>query len=296
MCAMRRVCGVCVVVAFSAAGAAEQDAPVTEPPSIEAMDEAQAAAILDDGIENRRLDELLPLVKKAIQTEHRPTLQWRLAQASMGYYESRRDLPDAVKLAGYSSIEKLMSECMAQKGPPHCELFYGAALGRAGTVRGILSSLRALKPIESTWLRGLQRCAGHPEYQLERSPLEAYYYYALGALYRLLPDWWIIKLISGVRGDLDKAIALQRKSLAMRRDPSTVLELGVTLVCSGHRRDIAAHLEEGKQLLQVVLTMPTHDKLDDLDHRAAAYLLRNPRAACGYSRDKMQDLGATPKE
>ena len=256
--------------------------------------EKDACRWLDVRITGRRVSESLSVIDRLLETETRPEVQWRLTQAVIVYYEARPKAPDAEKLKAYGAAERLMRKCMAAGGPPHCEFFLGATIGRQSTVRGIMSSLRSLRPIESTWLAGLRRTTNHPEYQLDGAPLESYYYYALGMLYRILPDWWIIKLIAGVRGDLDKAIAYQRKSAAMRPEISTQMELGVTLMCSGHKRSRAADMQEGRVLVEGILGMKPADPLDELDQQAARFLLAHPKKTCGYSRDKMQDVDSKP--
>ncbi|MEW5852812.1 MAG: hypothetical protein AB2A00_28775 [Myxococcota bacterium] len=268
------------------------DQPGTPFPS---EDETRACRWLDVRIEQRRRQELFPHVFTLAEKEARPQVQWRLAQAIMGYYEFHREAPDKEKLRGYTAAERLMRDCQARKGPPHCEFFLGAAIGRQATVKGVMSSLRALRPIEGVWLTGLERSKNRPDLLLDGSPIESYFYYALGALYRILPDWWIIKVITGVRGDLDKSISMLRKAVAMRPDTATWLELGVALTCSGHKRDNPAHLSEGKKILQDVIGMPRKAEYDAVDQQAARHILEHPRSACGYSRDKMQDVESQPR-
>jgi len=208
----------------------------------------------------------------------------------VSHYEVHNDLPDAERLKAYETAERVTRACIAAKGPPHCEFFLGSSLGRQATVKGLLGSLRLLRGLEATWTSGLERSKGRPEYVMDGHPLEAYFYYALGVMYRVLPDMWLVKLITGVRGDLDKAIAFHRKSAALRPDLSTSLELGVALMCSGHKRDNAAHMKEGRTLVEGVITRPAKTALDGVDQRNAKFLLENPKKACGYSRDKMQDV------
>ncbi|MEW5849507.1 MAG: hypothetical protein AB2A00_11870 [Myxococcota bacterium] len=254
-------------------------------------DEAAAIAWMDERFPKSAYPELYEAIKGSVDTEKRPEIQWRIVRTLINYYEMKRTAPDAEKLKVYAAAERLSRECIAKAGDkvPHCYLYLGISLGRQGTVKGVLKSLRLAKEVEQSWLKGLSLSKGKP-YKLDKDSLESHFYYVLGIFYRIVPDWWIVKVVAGTRGDKQKSIEFHRESVRLRPDVATHLELGVSLMCRGYKEDDDAQFSEGKKTLENVLKMPAKDELDRIDQRNAQTVLNKPKLACGYSRDKFQDV------
>lgn len=236
-------------------------------------------------------DAIYKAIRPLAEKETRPELQWRYARGIVNYYEGHREASDKEKLAAYELTEDLSRSCVNRfpNKYPHCYLQLGISIGRKATVKGVLRSLRSARSVEDTWQHGLRLSDGKP-YMIGDERLDAHFYYALGIFYRLVPDWWIVKLLAGTRGDKQKSIDYHRKSVKLRSDPSTWLELGVSLACRGQKEDDGAQFKEGLQWIRKVSEiMPNHD-LDRVDKRNAKVILANPKLACGYSRDKFQDV------
>jgi hypothetical protein len=106
-------------------------------------------------------------------------------------------------------------------------------------------------------------------------------------LYRLLPDSRLTAGILGVRGDLERAVALSREALALQpRRLEYRLELAVELLCRASRSGAADELAEGRALLESVGTLAVRTDFERTDLRHAQELLAAPpERACGYSRD-----------
>lgn len=87
-----------------------------------------------------------------------------------------------------------------------CHLSYAASRGASAVAHGIFSTISQISEIEQLMLHAYKVTKAKP------FPMAPYgitsFDVATGALaefYRLVPDWWIFKVIAGVRGDKAKA-------------------------------------------------------------------------------------------
>jgi hypothetical protein len=263
---------------------------VAEPYS--STDEQAAIAWLEARCGKVDYDSLYREIQPTIANESRPQLIWRLARVIINKYEVDRVASDKEKLRAYEEVERLSRLCIKQQPEqvPYCHLFLGVALGRQGTVRGVISSLRSAKEVERTWLRGLELSRGRG-LKLSDETLESQFAYLLGIYYRIVPDSWWVKLLAGTRGDKQKSIDFHRQSIATRLKPdlSCKLELAVSLLCKSPKQDEPEHAEGIRWLDQVIASTPT-DKFDVIDRDNARKVKANPKVACGYSRDKIQNM------
>lgn len=175
-------------------------------------------------------------------------------------------------------------------GDLHLTFARGIGNGRLGTTRGVLSSLWLASTVEADWL-----AVANSDFRYasidgnEILPCDAQY--ALGIFYRLVPDAWIVKVLSGTRGSLDKSLAyLEKANACSPGRPHMSKELGVTQMCIGTKRKEPAMIEKGKASLQKVVNMSPRTKKEEIDQKHAAMLIENPDLACGYSRDGQQEI------
>jgi len=267
------------------------EAPAAAPAPYPMDDEKAAMAWLDERLLAARYVELFPIIMQNAEREARPEIQWRYSRVLINVYEIKREAPDDVKLKAYALSERLARECIAKEPTkvPHCYLQLGISIGRVGTLKGVLKSLRLAKEVEAVWLKGLELSKGKG-YKFDGDPLEAQFYYTLGIFYRIVPDWFIVRVIAGTRGDKRKSVELNRKSVELRPDPSTWLELGVALMCHGDKADEPAEVTEGKTYVQKTLDYKAKNDLDRVDQRNAKKIMADNSLACGYSRDKFQKV------
>ena len=163
-------------------------------------------------------------------------------------------------------------------------------MGRRASTQGILNTLSEIKDFESLIYQALELKPTYRAEQGKASPI-ADIYAILGQFYRLLPDWRIISLVFGTRGDLDKSIAMMRKAVEL--EPQRIehnKELALSLICSGQKEDQPAGIEEGKKILRGIADLPVIKPSDIIDKEHAKMLLADPSLACSYSRDAQQDL------
>jgi len=199
------------------------------------------------------------------------------------------------KIAWYQEMVALC-ETGLTLAPGHIHLRFarGVANGRLGTTRGVLASLFLAKDMEQDWLdvanSGFIYATPHAE---ELLPCDAHE--ALGVFYRLVPDWWIVSVLSGTRGSLEKSI--HHLELANRCSGGRVIrerkELAVSQICYGQHNGDDAMIQAGLANLHLMLTLPPHTDTEQVDLKHGRMLLADPSLACAYSRDGQQELDET---
>jgi hypothetical protein len=176
-------------------------------------------------------------------------------------------------------------------GDPHLRFARGIAMGRLGTTRGVLSSLFMAKDVENDWL-AVANADGFTYQSLgneELLPCDAFH--ALGIYYRLVPDWWIVHVIAGTRGDLDVSLAYGKRAVACKPDDvDNWKELGATQLCIAEKRKDETMRAEGMTSLARAHAIPADTERERIDHRHSLMLMNQPALACAYSRDGQQDL------
>jgi tetratricopeptide (TPR) repeat protein len=184
-------------------------------------------------------------------------------------------------------------KAMADKGlelrpkDPHILFARGIANARIGTTKGVLSSLFLARTVEADWLAATTAVYASIEGK-EALPSDAYL--ALGIFYRLVPDWWIVQVVAGTRGDLDKSLSFHQKAVALKPSIDALKELGVTQLCIAERREDAAMREAGMASLDRGLAVPARSEKNRIDISHMREIKANPGLACEYSRDGQQDL------
>ncbi len=173
-----------------------------------------------------------------------------------------------------------------------CWLYLGAGIGRLATTKGILSSLFSADDVEEAWLKGLELAKKQPDLSIE---ITNGIRYGLSQFYRMVPDRFIVKLLIGTRGDIDKTIQYLQDLLKVQ--PNRVeaqKELAVGYLCR-HQRE---GQQKDLQIAQKILARIVADEFnandirssDAVDKEHALALIEDYSRACEYSRDGYQDL------
>ncbi len=235
-------------------------------------------------------DQLLNQAKQLCP--NRAEIYWRLAR---NIYDRIESLPRAERppkperIRQYEKMIQLTDKCIElDPNDGNCWLWKGIGLGRRGTTKGILNSLADIDELEKYWKKAEEL---KPTYRAEDGSANALgdIYNALGQFYRVVPDWWIIKVLFGTRGDISKSVEYQRKAVALESERIEYnKELGVSLICYGQKKKDPKAIEEGKKYLKKVLELPVHKPSDRVDKKHSKILLENPDLACTYSRDAQQ--------
>ena len=162
-------------------------------------------------------------------------------------------------------------------------------MGRLGTTRGVLSSLFMAKDVERDWLAVVDSGFRYSSIGGEEVlPSDAYH--ALGIFYRLVPDWWIVQVIAGTRGDLERSIEMHEKSLQDKPVVANYKELAASQLCLGTKKGDDALISAGLANLDKGIALPVRSELNKIDRAHCKKLRADPGLACGYSRDGQQEL------
>ncbi len=219
---------------------------------------------------------------------------WRKARNlySLGELAAQGGASAEARIRMYEEVLELAKAAQkADPGHPQGFFWEGTALGRIATAKGILSSLFMADDIEGAWLKASKM--GGYTYRASNgaSTFPGDTYFALGQFYRLCPDWTVVKVLTGTKGDIDRSISWLRKGVADGPDRLEMnKELGVSLLCKWSRDGDEAALAEGKKVLQAALSMPQRQKTEAIDVQQIPVILSRADEACGYSRDGWQDV------
>jgi hypothetical protein len=273
-----------------AAPAAAQEWPVLFPGQVTPDDRNFDLEIL---YYESKLDEGLKLTKERLaRNPSDKDLYWLKTRFMYEIGERFQRTDGSIdKVAWYQEMLDTAEAGLAiAPGDPHLRFARGVAMGRLGTTRGVLVSLFMAKDVESDWLSVAN---GSWRYSslggIEVLPCDSFH--ALGIYYRLVPDWWIVQMIAGTRGDLDKALLYNQKSIECKpEEVENWKELGATQLCIGTNNKDAAMIEAGKKTLRHALTLPAIRERSKIDQKHSQMLIDDPSLACEYSRDGQQDL------
>jgi tetratricopeptide (TPR) repeat protein len=214
----------------------------------------------------------------------------------LNYYEIAEQLN--VKISEEKALKKRTYDQMAKiaeagiKHAPHrgeCYFMRGLAHARLSTTNGIIYSLFMAKGIEQDWLKSLQYPCEYTTPNGEN--LFASSHLALGSYYRLCPAFFLLTLIFGISGDLDKSVDYCKK--AFQLDPTRIeiaKEYGISLITRGLNKKDDNDIEKGRELLNMVFSLPYRLKTDPVDVAHSKMLLNDISLCPGYSRDQQQDI------
>ncbi|RME25703.1 MAG: hypothetical protein D6798_08305 [Deltaproteobacteria bacterium] len=246
-----------------------------------------------------RFDEALASARAQLQAHPEDVdLYWHVARAMYEIGERvQKDRADYDKEAWYAEMLSVCERGLALD-PDHPHLLFGKgiALGRLGTTRGIIASIRYADDIEAAWKAAADSDTPYRSLGGEEIlPCDAYM--ALGTFYRLVPDMWIVKVLTGTRGDLGEALRwLERADRCSPGRIEILKELGVARICYGQRHHSPEHVVQGVALLRRVAEMPPTKPTDVIDVRHAAMVADDPDMACAYSRDGQAEIDARQLE
>lgn len=172
-----------------------------------------------------------------------------------------------------------------------CMLWKFVSMGRQATTRGLLSAVPDAREMDRLLRRGIELKPPHRD-NAANSTL-GNLYYAASVFYRILPDWWWLRVVVGVRGDKERSLRYARRAVetaGVRVDYR--IELGASLLCLGLKKEREDRIAEGVGVLRESLELDSYLSTDRLDRKHALILLESPELACGYSRDGFIDVDA----
>jgi tetratricopeptide (TPR) repeat protein len=255
------------------------------PPLRESWGRAVALEQEEELLESTRLWEAL-----ADSFPHSAHVRWRIARNHWRYAE-RLPVYDKDRRMHHFRLAERWADAALEADPEcgECVLWKLAALGRQATTGGVVRAAGTAPEIARLIERGIALEPSHAD--SSSNVTLANLYYAGSAFYRVVPDWFWLEWLIGVRGDRQRALEYIRKALeitATRVDYQ--VELGAVLLCIGHEERDEARLAEGRAALRGAMALEHFQSTDRIDLDHAAVLLDDPSRACTYSRDGWIDL------
>ncbi len=215
---------------------------------------------------------------------------WRLARIEWRRAERLPPEQKADRLAGFRTAEALARDCL-ELAPrsAECMFWLAAALGRITTTRGVLESARLAPVVARLLARAIALRPTHEDGPDDTTLGNLYHYSA--AFYRLVPDWFWLSWVLGVRGDKELSVDFSRRAVAI--SPQRLdyqVELGAGLLCLGTHEGRRELVEEGREVLRHSQALEPFAEAQ-LDMTYAQLLLDHPERACSYARDGWIDVG-----
>ena len=145
---------------------------------------------------------------------------------------------------------------------PDCHLSYAASRGASAIAHGIFSTISQISEIEKLMLHA------HKVTKAKPFPMAPFgissFNVATGALaefYRLVPDWWIFKVLAGVRGDKAKAWSYA-KTMPVKEIGSTNIVARAAL-CEGARSEDQKLIDKSMGLIVQGIEMDLMHPFDE---------------------------------
>lgn len=215
---------------------------------------------------------------------------WRTARAYWRLGDGTAADDTDAKVDAYGrALEWSQSGMAIDANCAECMLWQYAALGRLTMAEGIMSGLRRARTMSRMLDRAIELQPGYSDnaYNSTLGNL----YYARAIWNRMVPEWWFLPIVAGVKGDKDRALEDIERAVALHPDRIDYrVEKGAVLLCLGTDRGEAARLDAGRLVLREAMRLERKLESDPADIALARALLREPEKACGYSRAGFVDL------
>lgn len=190
---------------------------------------------------------------------------------------------------------KATKKCL-EAAPDHelCRFFSAALLAKVASVQGIFASLKNGQKVRDQWLEVVsseKNIFFRPNVSLQGSA-----YYGLGLFFRLVPDFFLVEWLWGIRGNLDRSIAYHRKAAELdSENPCANLMLAVAMMCKNQERKDTGLYNEAVSFFNLAAKQSPIDISQEICIKDAPRLRDNPDKTCGYTQAKYHEP-ATEKE
>jgi len=251
-------------------------------------------ALWREGLSLERAERLLESAERyeriVAQVPEESFTYWRLAR---NYWRAGESLaPEAAeeRLSYFKRAERWAARGISTDPDcAPCMLWQFVSMGRQATTEGIWTAAKNAKVMSQLLERGIEL---EPEHSDDSgNSVLGNLYYSGAVFYRFVPDSWWLKLLIGVRGDLDRSLHFIREAVEISDQRVDYrVELGTVLLCQGIRKKRPAAVAEGIEVLEAARRLPAYLSTDHLDLEHAGMLIERPELACGYSRDGFIDL------
>ena len=225
-----------------------QDYGRTVEKKLASLDEAEARTIAGR-LKGSMMEEYMHDYKGAYNTDKEiyqeyPNSTLLLTQmAAISYNRAR--VRDGDWLHSYEESIGYSEKCL--KIDPEngaCWFLYGAALGEYSVNVGIFKTVRHIKEVHDAFEKAARYTGKDPlPFGPEGLNSKIAAYMGLTQFYRLCPDWWIMKLIAGIRGNKKKAYEYSKEIPPLDFDRANTRALAA--LCYGAAEKNEAIVREG---------------------------------------------------
>ncbi len=163
-----------------------------------------------------------------------------------------------------------------------CMLWKFNAMGRRQQIDGLFSGARNVKAMAQLLDQAILL---QPDFQEgERSSTLGNLHYVSAIFYRVLPDWFWLRWIIGVRGDKERALEHARVATEMHQSRVDYrIEVGSQLLCLGVTHGDSNRLAEGRRVMAEATRMRPHNLHDEREIAAAHVMIDAPSRSCSYA-------------
>lgn len=240
------------------------------------------------GSDLQSANKLLVALDKKYPDE--PVILWHLA---VNYFMVARRLGEDFKAQRPLLAKGIQKTARCLEIAPDnadCHLSYAASRGASAIAHGIFSTISEIEEIQELMLNA------HKVTKAKPFPMAPYgitsYHVATGALaefYRLVPDWWIFKMLAGVRGDKAKAWSYA-KTMPVKEIGSTNI-VARSALCEGARSEDQKLIDKAIALIVNGVQMDLMHPFDEPEFNRLARLYDAIGALAEPSFDDYYELG-----
>ena len=171
---------------------------------------------------------------------------------------------------------------------PMCKFFLGASIGKIATIDGIFASLGTGELVLNSWIDVYE---SNMNYVFQDGyQLQGIVRYALGIFYRVVPDFFLLKWMFGISGDIDKSIVMHEEALEYgNRGPCAKLMLSVSMYCKTGGDPGESYTKKASNIVDEILASQTTSEDTRICLKDAARIRNEPAKACGYTKAKQQE-------
>ena len=176
-----------------------------------------------------------------------------------------------------------------------CALWKYAAMGRLVEHRGSLWAARHASDLRDLLEIGIAAQPTHRD--PDGNSALGNLYYSSAIFYRMVPTWFWLPLVVGVKGDTERALDDIQRALAISGDRVDYqIEHGAVLLCHAQRKRDEKSMRAGVRVLGQAISLAPKQRSDAIDQHYARLLIADPSGACGLTRRGVLDVEAIARD
>jgi hypothetical protein len=283
-----------IALALLLSDPASAEMPLVGAAPVAGLDDARMRALWDEALafeaEGRFPEAIARMEALQRSAPDSSTVHWRIARMHWRLGEQLEREDKSGRVAAFTrSRDAAGLGLEANAECAECMLWRVAAMGRLAATRGIVTAAGQASEMAALIDRGIALEPTHTDGPSNSSLGNLYY--AGAVFYRIVPDWFWVEWVIGVRGDKQRSVAFSRKAVTISETRIDYrVELGAGLICLGTSEDDPAQVQEGRRILEEAFDLAAVLETDSIDLEHASLLKAEPDRACDFSRDGWVEL------